>query len=164
MYGVLFFSINSFTTFEDNNMHSEKKMILEWKTNYQLEARNEKGISVKFDAPITHGGEETALSPMENVLASLAACSSFHVLTILKKKKQTVTDYTVEASAERREDPPPRVFTKIHLKYIVKGQNIDPEAVKKAIQLSEDKYCSVGGMLKNTVEITSSFETLEDTA
>lgn len=145
-------------------MHSEKKMILEWKTNYQLEARNEKGISVKFDAPITHGGEETALSPMENVLASLAACSSFHVLTILKKKKQTVTDYTVEASAERREDPPPRVFTKIHLKYIVKGQNIDPEAVKKAIQLSEDKYCSVGGMLKNTVEITSSFETLEDTA
>ena len=145
-------------------MHSEKKMILEWKTNYQLEARNEKGISVKFDAPITHGGEETALSPMENVLASLAACSSFHVLTILKKKKQTVTDYTVEASAERREDPPPRVFTKIHLKYIVKGQNIDPEAVKKAIQLSGDKYCSVGGMLKNTVEITSSFETLEDTA
>ena len=143
-------------------MHSEKKMILEWKTNYQLEARNEKGLSVKFDAPITHGGEETALSPMENVLASLAACSSFHVLTILRKKKQTVTDYSVEATAERREDPPPRVFTKIHLKYIVKGQNIDPEAVKKAIQLSEEKYCSVGGMLKKAVEITSSYETLEE--
>lgn len=143
-------------------MHSEKKMILEWKTNYQLEARNEKGISVKFDAPITHGGEETALSPMENVLASLAACSSFHVLTILKKKRQQISSYTVEATAERREEPPPRVFTKIHLKYIVKGQNIDSEAVKKAIQLSEEKYCSVGGMLKKAVEITSSYETLEE--
>lgn len=143
-------------------MHSVKKMVVKWKTGYQLEAKNEKGLSVKFDAPITHGGEETALSPMENVLASLAACSSFHVLTILKKKKQTVTDYSVEAIAERREDPPPRVFTKIHLKYIIKGQNINPNAVKKAIQLSEEKYCSVGGMLKKTVEITSSFETLED--
>jgi putative redox protein len=143
-------------------MYSEKKMILEWKTNYQLEARNEKGLSVKFDAPITHGGEETALSPMENVLASLAACSSFHVLTILKKKRQKISSYTVEATAERREEPPPRVFTKIHLKYIVKGQNIDPEAVKKAIQLSEEKYCSVGGMLKNAVEITSSYETLKE--
>ena len=143
-------------------MHSEKKMILEWKTNYQLEARNEKGLSVKFDAPITHGGEETALSPMENVLASLAACSSFHVLAILKKKRQKVSSYTVEATAERREEPPPRVFTRIHLKYIVKGQNIDPEAVEKAIQLSEEKYCSVGGMLEKAVEISSSYETLEE--
>ena len=143
-------------------MHSVKKMILEWKTNYQLEARNEKGLSVKFDAPIDHGGEETALSPMEYVLSSLAACSSFHVLRILKKKRQKISKYTVEATAERREDPPPRVFTKIHLKYIMKGQNINPDAVKKAIQLSEEKYCSVGGMLENVVEITSSYETLED--
>jgi putative redox protein len=143
-------------------MHSEKKMILEWKNNYRLEARNEKGLSVKFDAPITHGGEETALSPMENVLASLAACSSFHVLTILKKKRQKISGYTVEVAAERREDPPPRVFTKIHLKYKVKGQNIDPETVKKAIQISEEKYCSVGGMLNKAVEITSSYETLKE--
>ena len=134
-------------------------MVVTWKTNFQLEARNEKGLSVKFDAPIEHGGEETALSPMENVLASLAACSSFHVLRIMKKMRQEISDYSVEATAERREDPPPRVFTKIHLKYIVKGKNIDLEALKKAIALSEEKYCSVGGMLKEKVEITSSFET-----
>jgi uncharacterized OsmC-like protein len=72
-------------------MYSEKKMTLDCETNYQLEARNEKGISVKFDAPISHGGEETALSPMGNVLASLAECSSFHVLRILKKMRQNVT-------------------------------------------------------------------------
>lgn len=142
-------------------MHSLKKMILNWKTNYQLEARNEKGLLVKFDAPIDHGGEETALSPMENVLASLAACSSFHVLKIMKKMRQEISNYSVEAIAERREEPPPRVFTKIHLNYIVKGKNINPEAVKKAIQLSEEKYCSVGGMLKETVEITSSHEILD---
>jgi putative redox protein len=133
-------------------------MRLEWKTNYQFEALNEKGISVKFDAPLTHGGEETALSPMENVLASLAACSSFHVLTVLKKMRQNVKEYSVEATAERRESPPPRVFTKIHLKYVVKGPHINPEAVEKAIRLSEEKYCSVGGMLKKAVEITSSYE------
>ena len=139
-------------------MSSTKKMVVEWKENYRIEGKNEKGLTVNFDAPKEHGGEETALSPMENVLASLAACSSFHVLTILKKKRQNVSAYSVEATAERREDPPPRVFTKIHLKYIVKGENISPEAVESAIKLSEEKYCSVGGMLQKAVPITSSFE------
>ena len=142
-------------------MSSTKKMVVEWKGNLRLTAKNEKGLSVDFDAPILHGGEETALSPMENVLASLAACSSFHVLNILKKKRITVTGYSVEAAAERREDPP-RVFTKIHLKYIVKGENITPHAVETAIKLSEEKYCSVGGMLKKAVSITSSFEILKN--
>ena len=98
---------------------------------------------------------------MEYVLSSLAACSSFHVLRILKKKRQKISKYTVEATAERREEPPPRVFTKIHLKYILKDQKINPEALNKAIQLSEEKYCSVGGMLKDAVEITSSYKILE---
>lgn len=136
-------------------------MVVEWKGNLRLTAKNEKGISVNFDAPIPHGGEETALSPMENVLASLAACSSFHVLTILKKKRSKVTGYSVEATAERREDPPPRVFTKIHLKYVVKGENITPHAVETAIKLSEEKYCSVGGMLQKAVPIRSSFKIIE---
>ena len=143
-------------------MHSTKKMILERKSNYRLEAKNEKGLSVKFDAPIKHGGEETALSPMENVLASLAACSSFHVLRILQKMRQQISSYSVEATAERREDPSPRVFTKIHLKYIIKGQKVDSKAVNRAIELSEEKYCSVGGMLKKVVKLTSSYEILEE--
>jgi putative redox protein len=138
-------------------MSSTKKMVVEWKGNLRLEAKNEKGLTVNFDAPKEHGGEETALSPMENVLASLASCSSFHVLAILKKKRLNVTGYSVEATAERRDDPP-RVFTKIHLKYIVKGTNVTPEAVESAIKLSEEKYCSVGGMLQKAVPISSSFE------
>ena len=143
-------------------MSSTKRMVVEWRGNLRLQARNEKGLAVNFDAPKEHGGEETALSPMENVLASLASCSSFHVLTILKKKRLKVTGYSVEAVAERREDPPPRVFTKIHLKYIVKGENITPQAVESAIRLSEEKYCSVGGMLQKAVPITSSFEILSE--
>jgi putative redox protein len=142
-------------------MSTTKKMVVEWKGNLRLTAKNEKGLTVNFDAPKEHGGEETALSPMENVLSSLASCSSFHVLTILKKKRLNVTGYSVEAEAERREEPP-RVFTKIHLKYTIKGTNITPEAVESAIKLSEEKYCSVGGMLQKAVPITSSFEVIRD--
>ena len=142
-------------------MSTTKKMVVEWQGNLRLQAHNEKGLTVNFDAPKEHGGEETALSPMENVLASLASCSSFHVLTILKKKRLNISAYSVEASAERREEPP-RVFTKIHLKYIVKGKDVTAEAVESAIKLSEEKYCSVGGMLKVTVPITSSFEVVNE--
>jgi putative redox protein len=142
-------------------MSTTAKMVVEWKGNLRLTARNEKGLTVNFDAPVEHGGEETALSPMENVLASLASCSSFHVLTILKKKRLNLTGYSVEATAERREEPP-RVFTKIHLKYVVKGTNVTSEAVDSAIKLSEEKYCSVGGMLQKAVPITSSYEVIKE--
>ena len=138
-------------------MPTVKKMVLVWKGNYRFMAKNERGLSVNFDAPIQNGGEETALSPMENVLASLAACSSYHVVSILRKKRQIFSDYSVEMTADRR-DEPPRIFTSIHLKYIIKGRNIRKEAVETAIRLSEEKYCSVGGMLKNVVNITSSYE------
>jgi putative redox protein len=138
-------------------MPSVKKMVLVWQGNYRFMAKNEKGLSVNFDAPIPNGGKETALSPMENVLASLAACSSYHVVSILRKKRQNLSDYSVEMTADRR-DEPPRIFTNIHLKYIVRGKNISKGAVETAIKLSEEKYCSVGGMLKNAAKITSSYE------
>lgn len=96
---------------------------------------------------------------MENLLASLAACSSYHVVSILHKKRQDFSDYSVEMVADRR-DEPPRVFTDIRLKYIIKGKKISRKAVEDAIRLSEE-YCSVGGMLKKAVKITSSYEILE---
>ncbi|MDQ1281619.1 MAG: putative redox protein [Thermoproteota archaeon] len=130
---------------------------MNWQGNYRFTTKNEKGLSVDFDAPIPNGGEETALSPMENVLASLAACSSYHVVSILHKKRQDFSVYSIEMEADRR-DEPPRVFTGIHLKYIIKGKNISKKAVENAIRLSEEEYCSVGGMLKKTVNITSSYE------
>jgi putative redox protein len=139
-------------------MSAVKKIVLDWESNYRLVAKNPKGISVRFDASPEFGGEETALTPMENVLASLAACSSYDVLMILKKKRQKVTGLSVEATADRREDPPPKIFTKIHLNFVIKGENVSLEAVKRALELSMEIYCSVGGMLKKTVPITYSFE------
>ena len=116
---------------------------------------------MNFDAPAKYGGEDSAPTPMETVLASLAGCTSFDVVTILKKKRQNVTGYSVETEAERT-DEPPEVFTKIHIKYIVKGKNISKDAVERAIQLSFDKYCSVGAMLKKTAEITTSYEIIQE--
>jgi putative redox protein len=142
-------------------MPSTKKMVLNWLGNYRFTAKNEKGLSVNFDAPRQFGGEETALSPMENVLASLAACSSFHVTTILRKKRQNFSGYSVEIEAERR-DEPPRIFTNIHIKYFIKGKNITKEAVESSIRIAEEKYCSVGGMLKNTAKITSSYQIIDE--
>jgi putative redox protein len=142
-------------------MTLSKKMILDWQGNYHLIAKNEKGLTVSFDAPIFFGGEETALSPMENVLASLAACSSIHVISLLKEQEQKVSSYSVEIQAERKEEPP-RTFTKIHLNYLIKGKEVSETVVKNAIAGAEGNYWSVGTMLKKAVPITSSFEIIKE--
>ena len=140
---------------------NKKRIVLNWKGKFRFEAKNEKGLSANFDAPVKYGGDETALTPMETVLASLAGCTSFDVVSILKKKRQNISAYSVETEAERT-DEPPEVFTKIHIKYIIKGKNISKEAVEKAIQLSHDKYCSVGAMLRKTAEIITSYEIIQE--
>ena len=139
----------------------KKKIVLNWKGNFRFEAKTEKGLTVNFDAPSKYGGEDTAPTPMETVLAGLAGCTSFDVVNILKKKRQFITDYSVVVEAERSEEPP-EVFTKIHIKYLIKGKNISIQAVERAIQLSYDKYCSVGAMLKKTAEITTSCEITQE--
>jgi len=139
----------------------KKKIVLKWKGNFRFEAKTEKGLTVNFDAPSKYGGEDTAPTPMETVLACLAGCTSFDVVNILKKKRQTITDYSVVTEAERSEEPP-EVLTKIHIKYFIKGKNLSTQAVERAIQLSYDKYCSVGAMLKKTAEITTSYEVTQE--
>jgi putative redox protein len=142
-------------------MTLSKKMIVDWQGNYRLVAKNEKGLTVGFDAPISLGGEESALSPMETVLASLAACSSIHIIDILNEKKQKICDFSVEVQAERKEEPP-RIFTKIHINYFIRGKDLACADVKKAIAESESNFWSVGTMLKKVVPITSSFEIVEE--
>ena len=140
---------------------NRKKMNLEWKGNFRFEVKNEKGLTVKFDAPAKYGGEETSPSPMETLLACLAGCTSYDVMSILRKKRQNISGYWVEAEAERAEEPP-EVFTKISIKYIVKGKNVSKDAVERSIQLSMEKYCSVGAMLKKTAEIQTSYEIIQE--
>ncbi len=145
----------------DSMSENKKKMTLEWKGNFRFEAKNASGLAVNFDAPKKYGGDETAPSPMETLLACLAGCTSFDVVNILKKKRQSISGYWVEIEGERR-DEPPEVYTKIQIKYKIKGKNVSRDAVERAIQLSNDKYCSVGAMLKKTAEITTSFEIIQE--
>lgn len=104
-------------------------------------------------------GNGNAISPMESVLVAVGACSSIDVVDILKKGRNEVISCDCELDAERAEEPP-RVFTKIHAHYTVKGQDISEKALARAVQLSAEKYCSVLLMLTGNVEVTTSYTLL----
>jgi putative redox protein len=99
----------------------------------------------------------TGPKPIELVAAALAGCTAFDVINILRKKRQNITAYEVHVEAEQPPDPP-QVFTKVRIRHIVTGVDVDRDAVASAIHLSESKYCSVGAMVQKTAEITSTFE------
>ena len=104
----------------------------------------------------------TGPKPIELTLMSLGGCTAFDVIGILRKMRQVVTAYDVQVSAEQRAEPP-NVFTRVEIKHRLSG-TIDPDAVRKAIQLSEEKYCSVGAMISKTAEIHSTFEIVNEPA
>ncbi len=108
-------------------------------------------------------GNGNAISPMESVLVAVGACSSIDVVDILKKGRFDISHCSCELEAQRAEEPP-RVFTSIHAKYIVSGEGLSEKAVARSVQLSAEKYCSVMLMLKDNVDITTSFEIVEKTA
>lgn len=126
-----------------------------------MEATNEEGNSIIMDGSESIGGENLGARPMQVVLMALAGCSSIDVLSVLKKKRQIVEDYDVEVTAEREEGKVPSLFTNIHIKYKLRG-DLDPEKVKRAIELSADKYCSVSKILEKTANITWDFTINED--
>jgi putative redox protein len=109
----------------------------------------------------TNSARGTAATPMELLLLALGGCTGVDVISILKKKRQHVTDYRIEVSGERREEFPKR-FTKLMVRHIVRGHNVTEQAVARAIELSETKYCSVAATLRDGVEIVTSYEIIED--
>lgn len=113
----------------------------------------ESGHTAFFD---WSGGTNQAPTPVEMLLMSLGACSSIDVVTILEKARTPAESFRVELSGERAEAHP-RVFTRIHLTYIVKGKGIKPAALERAIELSEEKYCSISAMVRDVARITSSY-------
>ena len=108
----------------------------------------------------TKGDRHSAPTPIEMLLVSLAACTAVDVASILEKKRQAVTEYRVEVSGERA-DEHPRKFVKFHLHHIVHGRGVSAKAVEDAIELSDQKYCSVAATVRPTAEITTSFEIVE---
>ena len=118
------------------------------------------GHAVVIDGPPEAGGHNAGIRPMELVLTGLGACTAFDVVSILKKSRQHVSDCRAELEAERAEDVP-KVFTRIHIHFVVEGCGLKAAAVERAVKLSADKYCSATIMLRDTVEITHDFEIIE---
>ncbi len=110
----------------------------------------------------TKGDRHAAPTPMEMLLVSVAGCTAADVISILLKKRQDVTDYKVEIEGERKEDHP-RAFIKFHIHHIVHGRDVSEKAVSDAVELSNNKYCSVGATVRPTAEITTSFEIIDTT-
>ena len=107
-----------------------------------------------------NGGANLAPRPMELLLSGAGACSAYDVVLILKRGRQAVQGCTVKISAERAETDP-KVFTQIHMHFVVRGHHLSAEAVQRAIDLSHDKYCSASVMLAKTAKITTAFEMVE---
>lgn len=133
---------------------------VKWVDGVQFVAESGSGHAVVMDGPPEFGGRNMGVRPMEMVLMGLGGCSSFDVINILKKSRQQVVSCEAQLQAERAETEP-KVFTKINLHFVVKGHELKPSVVQRAVDLSAEKYCSASIMLSNGgVEITHSLEIL----
>ena len=136
------------------------KATVKWLDGVSFEGTSESGHSVVMDGPSESGGKNLGMRPMETLLLGLGGCTSYDVVTILKKSRQDVKNCKAEITAQRA-DNIPKVFTKIHIHFIIEGSNLDAVAVERAINLSATKYCSASIMLEKSVVITTDFEIIE---
>ncbi|BBJ00317.1 peroxiredoxin [Ferrigenium kumadai] len=137
------------------------KARVKWIEGIAFVGEAESGHAVVMDGAPAAGGRNLGPRPMEMLLLGAGGCSSIDVIMILKKSRQAVSDCYVELEAERAETDP-KVFTKIHMHFVVKGKDIKPEAVEKAVKLSAEKYCSASIMLGATAEMTHDFEVIQE--
>ncbi len=136
------------------------KARIQWTGAVSFEGSADSGHRVTMDGPPEHGGRNRGCRPMELVLIGMGGCAAFDVVHILRKSRQEITDCVAEINAERAETEP-KVFTRIHIHFVVSGKKLDPKKVQHAIELSATKYCSASIMLGKTTKITHDFETIE---
>jgi putative redox protein len=134
-------------------MHARVK----WLEGATMVGESGSGHAVVMDGPPDFGGRNLGVRPMEMLLLGLGGCTQFDVLLILRRGRAQVTDCVVELSAERAAADP-KVFTRIHVHFIVTGHDLNPKQVERAIALSAEKYCSASIMLGATAEVTHDFE------
>jgi putative redox protein len=130
------------------------KSSIRWIDGIQFVAEVGSGHAIVVDGSPDHGGRNTGARPMELVLAGAASCTAIDVVLMLKKSRQNVTSFSVDADAERAAEDP-KVFTAIKLIFRVSGKAIDIAAVERAVKLSKEKYCSATAMLGHTAKITT---------
>jgi putative redox protein len=133
------------------------KASVKWMGEELFMGTSQNGHTIVLDA----NAGASAPSPLENVLISLGACSSVDVVSILDKSRQNVSGCRVDIEAKRL-DSVPKLFSDIHLHFVITGQEVSAKHVERAVKLSADKYCSVALMLHNTVQITHDFEIVEE--
>jgi putative redox protein len=133
------------------------KVRIKWIEDVAFMGESETGHAVVMDGAPENGGRNIGMRPMEMLLIGMGGCTSFDVVTILKKSRQVVTDCVAEISAERA-DEVPKVFTKIHVHFVVTGIDLNDKQVERAVSLSAEKYCSASIMLSKSVDITHDYE------
>jgi putative redox protein len=136
------------------------KARIKWVENVCFMGESETGHAVILDGALESGGRNLGMRPMEMLLIGMGACTAFDVVTILKKSRQAVVDCVAEIDAERA-DEIPKVFTKIHVHFVVTGKGLNPGQVERAVKLSAEKYCSASIMLAKSVDISHDFEIKE---
>jgi putative redox protein len=132
-----------------------------WKGDMAFTGINDEGFLLPMDAKANVGGKDLGFQPLQLLAIGLAGCTGMDVISILQKKRQDVTGFQVNAEVESATEHP-KVFTNIILTYTVKGRNLDPQAVERAVELSETKYCGAQAMLNRTAEITHKIVLEED--
>jgi putative redox protein len=137
------------------------KARVKWVEQMSFLGETESGHAILMDGAPAAGGRNLGARPMEMLLLGAGGCTSFDVISILKKSRQQVTDCYVELNADRAETDP-KVFTKIHMHFVVTGKELKPEVVERAIKLSAEKYCSASIMLGATAAMTHDFEIVEE--
>ena len=138
------------------------KARIKWVEGVAFLGETGSGHAVLMDGAVEGGGGNLGPRPMEMLLLGAGGCTSYDVVSILRKARADITDCVAEMEAVRA-DTDPKVFTKIHLHFIVSGRNLKPELVERAINLSAEKYCSASIMLGKTADITHDFEIVEIT-
>lgn len=136
------------------------KARIKWVEEATFLGESGSGHAVVMDGPPENGGRDLGIRPMEMLLIGMGGCTSFDVVMILKRARQAVTDCVVEVSAERA-DEVPKVFTSIHVHFIVTGHGLSEKQVARAVQLSAEKYCSASIMLGKAADITHDHEIIE---
>ncbi len=137
------------------------KARIKWVEEAMFVAEGGSGHAVVIDGPPEGGGRNRGLRPMELLLLGLGGCTAYDVVSILRKSRQAVADCVVEITAERASEVP-RLFTRIHVHFIVSGKGLSEPAVARAVSLSAEKYCSASIMLGRTADISHDYEIRDD--
>ena len=137
------------------------KTQIKWMQGVSFKGKSESGHEVILDGPEELGGEGLGMRPMEMMLIGMGGCTSFDVVTILKRSRQQITGCIAEIEAVRA-DAIPKVFTSIHIHFLIKGIDLQKKAVERAVELSANKYCSASIMLGKSVKITHDFVISEE--